>query len=58
MKRREAAWKSEARSADFLDEILSLWILETEIFGGTMAFRNTKTLAYTSRKTGRPFFIV
>jgi len=31
MKRREAAGKSEARSADFLNEILSPWILETEI---------------------------
>jgi hypothetical protein len=31
MKRRVAAGKSEARSADFLNEIFSSWILETEI---------------------------
>jgi len=31
MKRRVAAGKSEARSADFLNEIFSPWILETEM---------------------------
>ena len=45
MKRREAAGKSEGSSDDFLNEIFSPWILETK-FGGKMAFRNTKTLAY------------
>ena len=29
VKRQEAAGKSEARSADFLNEILSPWILDT-----------------------------
>jgi len=31
MKKRVAAGKSEARSADFLNEIISSWILEIEI---------------------------
>jgi hypothetical protein len=31
MKRRAATGKSKARSADFLNEVFSSWILETEI---------------------------
>jgi hypothetical protein len=55
MKRREAAGKSEARSADFLNEAPSPWILETEILVAQW-HSGIKTLVYTSRKVESPFF--